>query len=70
MQGRNVTLLEREDRIIPMEEPVPSDGGPSNLREYTQVNLNKQGVRQIFGVTVERIRKRMRYMPWTTAETG
>ena len=55
MQGRNVTLLEREDRIIPMEEPVPSDGGPSNLREYTQVNLNKQGVRQIFGVTVERI---------------
>lgn len=55
MLGHNVTLLEMGDRIIPAENADVDEGDCTELREYIEINLRKNSVKQCFGVHVDKI---------------
>jgi len=47
--------VEQAERIMPVEFKADDSGATSHLREYTQINMRKNGVKTAFSVTVERI---------------
>ena len=50
-----MTLLEMGDRIIPAENADVDEGDCTELREYIEINLRKNSVKQCFGVHVDKI---------------
>ena len=56
MQGKEVALLEQADIIIPGENAVVEEGGVSNYREYTEVNLARHPIELALSNRVTEIR--------------
>lgn len=55
MEGSDVTLIEMAERIIPTESAFVDEGDITELREYIDINLRKQNVKQFFNMQVDKI---------------